>query len=55
MGKSNAEIATACSISPLTIRTHIQRAMTKLDVREWAQLVVIAYQIGLVQPSPPVL
>ena len=36
----------------LTVRTHIQRAMMKLHARDRAQLVVIAYQAGLVQPAP---
>lgn len=51
-GKANDEIADACAISPLTVRTHIQRAMAKLQARDRAQLVVIAYQTGLVQPPP---
>ncbi|NUP18943.1 MAG: response regulator transcription factor [Streptomyces sp.] len=51
-GRSNTEIADALGISPLTVRTHIQRAMTKLQARDRAQLVVIAYQTGLVQPPP---
>ncbi|WAZ22997.1 response regulator transcription factor [Streptomyces cinnabarinus] len=49
-GKSNAEIAELLVVSPLTVRTHIHRAMTKLNARDRAQLVVIAYQTGLVQP-----
>jgi DNA-binding NarL/FixJ family response regulator len=49
-GKSNAEIADELVLSPLTIRSHIQRAMTKLHARDRAQLVVIAYQSGLVTP-----
>lgn len=49
-GKSNAEIANHLVVSPLTARTHIQRAMTKLHARDRAQLVVIAYQTGLVRP-----
>ncbi|WP_151479963.1 response regulator transcription factor [Streptomyces albicerus] len=51
-GKSNAEIADDLVISVLTVRTHIQRALTKLGARDRAQLVVIAYQAGLVQASP---
>jgi DNA-binding NarL/FixJ family response regulator len=51
-GKSNIEIANDLTLSPLTIRTHIQRAMTKLHARDRTQLVVIAYQTGLVQPPP---
>ncbi|MEV1025166.1 response regulator transcription factor [Streptomyces sp. NPDC050264] len=50
-GKSNAEIAEDLFLSPLTVRTHIQRAMTKLDARDRAQLVVFAYQSGLVEPG----
>jgi DNA-binding NarL/FixJ family response regulator len=52
-GKSNAEIARHLVVSPLTVRTHIQRAMTKLHARDRTQLVVIAYQTGLVRPRPP--
>jgi DNA-binding NarL/FixJ family response regulator len=52
-GKSNAEIAYDLVVSPLTVRTHIQRAMTKLHARDRTQLVVIAYQTGLVRPPPP--
>ncbi|MEU1518581.1 response regulator transcription factor [Streptomyces sp. NPDC005811] len=51
-GKSNAEIAAELVLSPLTVRSHIQRAMTKLDARDRAQLVVIAYRSGLVKPGP---
>ncbi|MFF4981126.1 response regulator [Streptomyces sp. NPDC001046] len=51
-GKSNAEIAELLVVSPLTVRTHIHRAMTKLNARDRAQLVVIAYQTGLVQVRP---
>ncbi|MFJ9567627.1 response regulator [Streptomyces fuscichromogenes] len=49
-GKSNAEIAAQLVLSPLTVRSHIQRAMNKLEVRDRAQLVVVAYQSGLVKP-----
>ncbi|MFE2579200.1 response regulator [Streptomyces sp. NPDC059378] len=52
-GMSNTDIAAALCLSPLTIRTHIQRAMTKLQARDRAQLVVVAYQSGLVQSGPP--
>ncbi|WP_369167324.1 response regulator [Streptomyces sp. R28] len=52
-GRSNAQIADRLVLSPLTVRSHIQRAMTKLDARDRAQLVVIAYQSGLVKPQPP--
>ncbi|WP_228447452.1 response regulator [Streptomyces paludis] len=53
-GLPNDEIADICAISPLTVRTHIQRAMAKLKARDRAQLVVIAYRTGLVRPPPPV-
>ncbi|MEV7386768.1 LuxR C-terminal-related transcriptional regulator [Streptomyces sp. NPDC091215] len=49
-GKSNAEIAGELFLSPLTVRTHIHRAMTKLNARDRTQLVVIAYQSGLARP-----
>ncbi|MGW3914468.1 response regulator transcription factor [Streptomyces sp. NPDC005070] len=52
-GMSNTDIADALCLSPLTIRTHVQRAMTKLHARDRAQLVVAAYQSGLVQSGPP--
>ncbi|MFF3336651.1 response regulator [Streptomyces sp. NPDC002888] len=52
-GHSNEEIAQTLFLSPLTVRTHVHRAMTKLRARDRAQLVVIAYQSGLVQPPPP--
>ncbi|GAA5204260.1 response regulator transcription factor [Streptomyces thinghirensis] len=51
-GRSNTEIADHLVVSPLTVRSHIQRAMTKLHARDRAQLVVIAYQSGLVRPRP---
>ncbi|MEW2350481.1 response regulator transcription factor [Streptomyces sp. NPDC006684] len=52
-GKTNAEIARDLTLSPLTVRTHIHRAMTKLGARDRAQLVVIAYQSGLARVAPP--
>ncbi|MFJ7335530.1 response regulator [Streptomyces sp. NPDC101110] len=52
-GRSNTEIAEDLTLSPLTVRTHIHRAMTKLHARDRAQLVVIAYQTGLVRAMPP--
>lgn len=47
-GLSNEEIAGQLFVSPYTARTHVHRAMSKLDARDRAQLVVIAYQSGLV-------
>ncbi|WP_194813899.1 response regulator transcription factor [Nocardia sp. XZ_19_385] len=49
-GLSNDEIAAQMVISPLTAKTHINRAMTKLHARDRAQLVVLAYESGLVTP-----
>ena len=47
-GLSNDEIAGRLTISPATARTHVSRAMVKLGARDRAQLVVFAYQSGLV-------
>lgn len=52
-GSSNDEIGRNLFLSTLTVRTHVQRAMTKLHARDRAQLVVFAYQTGLVRPTPP--
>ncbi|MGW3803116.1 response regulator transcription factor [Streptomyces clavifer] len=52
-GRSNTEIAEELVVSPLTVRSHVQRAMAKLDAHDRAQLVVIAYQSGLVRTPPP--
>jgi DNA-binding NarL/FixJ family response regulator len=49
-GLSNDEIAERLFVSPLTAKTHINRAMTKLGARDRAQLVMVAYQTGLVRP-----
>lgn len=49
-GLSNEEIAAHMVVSPLTAKTHISRAMTKLGARDRAQLVVFAYEAGLVEP-----
>lgn len=49
-GLSNSEIAAHLVISPLTAKTHVNRAMTKLHARDRAQLVVLAYESGLVIP-----
>lgn len=50
-GLSNDEIAGRLFLSPLTVKTHLNRAMSKLSVRDRAQLVVLAYQSGLLQPD----
>ncbi|MFI0733471.1 response regulator [Streptomyces sp. NPDC021225] len=49
-GLSNDEIAGRMVISPMTAKTHINRAMTKLRARDRAQLVVLAYESGLAAP-----
>ncbi|HEY4277731.1 MAG TPA: response regulator transcription factor [Conexibacter sp.] len=50
-GLSNHELAERLVISPATAKTHVSRAMGKLDARDRAQLVVLAYESGLVRPS----
>jgi DNA-binding NarL/FixJ family response regulator len=52
-GLSNDQIAGRMVISPLTAKTHVNRAMTKLRARDRAQLVVLAYEAGLVVPGGP--
>lgn len=50
-GLSNDEIAARLVISPVTAKTHVSRAMVKLGARDRAQLVVMAYESGLVKPG----
>ncbi|MQY04092.1 response regulator [Actinomadura macrotermitis] len=49
-GLSNDEIAARLTLSPATAKTHVSRIMTKLDVRDRSQLVVLAYESGMVNP-----
>ncbi|KPI17559.1 two component transcriptional regulator, LuxR family [Actinobacteria bacterium OV450] len=51
MGLSNEEIARRLVVSPLTAKTHVSRTMIKLGARDRAQLVVRAYESGLVRPG----
>ncbi|MCA2217440.1 response regulator [Jidongwangia harbinensis] len=53
LGLSNDDIAARLYLSPLTVKTHVNRTMTKLGVRDRAQLVVLAYQSGLVRAGEP--
>ena len=50
-GLSNAEIGARLYISPATVKTHVARILTKLDARDRAQLIVIAYETRLVRPG----
>ncbi|MEU5958543.1 response regulator transcription factor [Streptomyces sp. NPDC047525] len=50
-GLNNAEIAETLGLSPLTAKTHVSRIMGKLGVRDRAQLVIVAYESGLVRPG----
>ncbi|PHQ53559.1 DNA-binding response regulator, partial [Streptomyces cinnamoneus] len=49
-GLSNDEIGERLAVSPLTVKTHVNRTMAKLGARDRAQLVVAAYESGLVRP-----
>jgi len=51
-GLSNTEIASQLFLSPATAKTHVSRILTKLQARDRAQLVVLAYESGLVVPRP---
>lgn len=50
-GLNNTEIAETLGLSPLTAKTHVSRTMGKLGTRDRAQLVVVAYESGLVAPG----
>ena len=50
-GLSNAEIAERLYVSPATAKTHVSHIMTKVYARDRAQLVVLAYESGLVRPG----
>jgi DNA-binding NarL/FixJ family response regulator len=50
-GISNAEIEQSLHVTMATARTHVARLLTKLGARDRAQLVMVAYETGLVQPG----
>jgi DNA-binding NarL/FixJ family response regulator len=52
-GLSNAEIAERLFVSPATAKTHVARLLMKLDARDRAQLIIVAYETGLVTPQTP--
>src|SRR6185437_13975245 len=52
-GRSNEEIADELVVSPSTVKTHVSRVMAKLDAHDRAQLVVLAYETGLIVPGRP--
>ena len=50
-GSSNTEVAERLFLSPATVKTHVQRVLTKLDLRDRVQAVILAYEAGIIRPG----